>query len=133
MRGEGVWGRGWVGAPNTEMNRPALKALFPYLLGGLFACYFLTPQNISVSQFHTWLFSALFATAGGIAYKTRRTYSEQIGSVLFAIALFALGCFRYQSAIYSPIPPDLYNQKVRFSGYVTHNLKESNLEDETED
>ena len=79
---------------------------------------------------HTWLLSAFFATTAAIAYKTQRIQSEKIGSILLALALFALGCFRYQAAIRSPIPPDLYNQNVRFSGHVTHNLKERELENE---
>jgi len=115
------------------MNRPALKALFPYLLGGLFAYYLLIPQNIPISQFHSWSFSALFAIAGAIVYKIRRIHSDKAVSILLALSLFSLGMFRYQSAIRSPIPTDLYEQRVQFSGYVTHNLKERALEDETEE
>ncbi|MBC8234649.1 DNA internalization-related competence protein ComEC/Rec2 [bacterium] len=37
------------------------------------------------------------------------------------VSLFILGFSRYQAAVSSPIPHDLYNQKIRLSGYVTYN------------
>ncbi|MFQ6042777.1 MAG: ComEC/Rec2 family competence protein, partial [Candidatus Poribacteria bacterium] len=108
------------------MNRPALKALFPYLLGGIFASYlnsqsdYLTLQSglIPQYQFYSWIISAILVIAGIVAYK------KQIllwGGILFGLSLFALGFFRYQAAVLSSIPSDLYNQKVRLSGYVTYN------------
>ncbi|HIE27178.1 TPA: DNA internalization-related competence protein ComEC/Rec2 [Candidatus Poribacteria bacterium] len=108
------------------MNRPALKALFPYLLGGIFASYlnsqsdYLTLQSglIPQYQFYSWLISAILVIAGVVAYKKQLLLW---GGILLGLSLFALGFFRYQAAVSSPIPPDLYNQKVRLSGYVTYN------------
>jgi len=108
------------------MNRPALKSLFPYLLGGIFASYLNSQSNylslqsglIPQYQFYSWLISVILVVAGIIAYKKQLLLW---GGIFFGLSLFALGFFRYQAAVSSPIPPNLYNQKVRLSGYVTYN------------
>ena len=108
------------------MNRPALKALFPYLLGGIIASYFNSQSNyltlqsglIPQYQFYSWLISAILVIAGIVAYRKQLLLW---GGIFFVLSLFALGFFRYQAAVSSPIPPNLYNQKVRLSGYVTYN------------
>jgi competence protein ComEC len=117
------------------MNRPALKALFPYLLGGIFASYlnsqsnYLTLQNslIHQYQFYSWLISAILVIAGIVAYKKQLLL---LGGLFLGLSLFVLGFFRYQAAVSSPIPPDLYNQNVRLSGYVTYNPDQPDNEEQ---
>jgi len=116
------------------MNRPALKALLPYLIGGILASYlnsqtdYLTLQYglIFQYQFYSWIISAILVITGIVAYRKQFLLW---GSIFFFLALFALGFSRYQAGVSSPIPPDLYNQKVRLSGYVTYNPDQFNNEE----
>ena len=110
------------------MNRPALKALLPYLFGGIVASHFITPHSelIPYLSFYSWLFAAISVLWGIFIY--RKQYLR-VSSILFGLSLFALGFFRYQTAMYSPIPPELYNQKVCLKGYVTYNPDQPDSEE----
>ena len=98
------------------MPRPALRTLVPYTLGVLIA------GVLPIPLFWIWLI-ALICLIGGIGFShSRKTDARRarIGWVFLFGAICACGMFRLKVVLTSPIPPDLYNQRVHFSGKMTY-------------
>ena len=98
------------------MPRPALRTLVPYILGILIAGF------LSIPLFWIWLIALIYLIGGvGFSYlwkaDARRT---RIGWVFLFGAICACGMFRLKIVLTSPIPPDLYDQRVRFSGEMAY-------------
>ncbi len=98
------------------MPRPALRTLVPYLLGVLIAGF------LPIPLFWIWLI-ALICLIGGVGFAylwTADVRTARIGWVFLLGAICACGMFRLKVVLTSPIPPDLYDQPVHFSGEMTY-------------
>ena len=98
------------------MPRPALRTLVPYLLGVLIAGF------LPIPLFWIWLIGLICLISGVRFSYSRKTDARRarIGWVLLFGAICACGMFRLKIVLTSPIPPDLYNQRVHFSGKMTY-------------
>ena len=99
-----------------HVPRPALRTLVPYTLGILIAGF------LPIPIFWIWLI-ALICLIGGVGFsylwKTDARRAK-IGWVLLLGSICACGMFRLKVVLTSPIPPDLYDQQVHFSGEMTY-------------
>ena len=98
------------------MPRPALRTLIPYTLGVLIA------GILPIPLFWIWLIG-LICLIGGVGFtylwKTDAR-SARLGWVFLLGALCACGMFRLKVVMTSPIPPDLYDQRIHFSGEMAY-------------
>ena len=100
----------------SHVHLPALRTLVPYTLGVLIAGF------LPIPLFWIWLI-ALICLIGGVGCSYLRkvdTRTVRIGWVFLFGAICACGMFRLKVVLTSPIPPDLYNQQVHFSGKMTY-------------
>ncbi len=99
-----------------HVHRPALRTLVPYTLGVLSAGF------LPIPPFWTWLIALVCLIAGlGLPYLRKgEARSSKLQWLLLLGALCACGMFRLKVALTSPIPPDLYDQQVHFSGEMTY-------------
>ena len=98
------------------MPRPALRTLVPYILGILIAGF------LPIPIFWIWL-TALICLIGGVGFSylwKTDVRTARIGGLLLLGALCACGMFRLKVVLTSPIPPDLYDQRVHFSGEMAY-------------
>ena len=98
------------------MPRPAFRTLVPYLLGVLIAGF------LPVPLFWIWLI-ALICLVGRVGFFylwNRDAVTARIGWVFLLGAICACGMFRLKVVLTSPIPPNLYDQRVHFSGEMTY-------------
>ena len=99
-----------------HVHRPALRTLVPYTLGVLIAGF------LPIPPFWTWLIAlvCLIASLGLPYLRKGEVRSSKLQWLLLLGALCACGMFRLKVALTSPIPPDLYDQPVHFSGTMTY-------------
>ena len=98
------------------MPRPALRTLVPYLLGVLIAGF------LPIPLFWIWLIG-LICLIGGVGFSywwTTDARISRLGWVFLLGAICACGMFRLKVVLTSPIPPDLYDQRVHFSGEMVY-------------
>ena len=98
------------------MPRPALRTLVPYILGILIAGF------LPIPLFWIWLI-ALICLVGGVGFSYLWKIDERsarLGWVFLLGAICACGMFRVKVVLTSTIPPDLYDQRVHFSGEMTY-------------
>ena len=98
------------------MPRPALRTLIPYTLGVFIAGF------LPIPLFWPWLITLVCLIGGvGCSYLWKaNTRTVKLGWVLLLGAIFACGMFRLKVVLTSPIPPNLYDQRVYFSGEMTY-------------
>ena len=98
------------------MPRPALRTLIPYTLGVFIAGF------LPIPLFWPWLIALVCLIGGvGCSYLWKAdTRRARIGWVCLLGAIFACGMFRLKVVLTSPIPPNLYDQRVYFSGEMTY-------------
>ena len=98
------------------MPRPALRTLVPYTLGVLIAGF------LPIPLFWIWLI-ALICLIGGVGFSylwKTDARAARLGWIFLLGAICACGMFRLKVVLTSPIPPDLYDQRVHFSGEMAY-------------
>ena len=98
------------------MPRPALRTLVPYIFGILIAGF------LPIPIFWIWLI-ALICLGGGVGFSylwNKDPVTAKLGWIFLLGAICACGMFRVKVVLTSPIPPDLYDQWVHFSGEMTY-------------
>ena len=98
------------------MPRPALRTLIPYTLGIFIA------GLLPIPLFWIWLIGLISLIGGvGLSYLwTGNARTSKIGWVFLLGAICACGVFRLKVVMTSPIPLDLYDQRVHFSGEMAY-------------
>ena len=98
------------------MPRPALRTLVPYILGVLIAGF------LPIPLFWIWLIGLICLIGGvGFSYLWKTdARTARLGWVFLFGAICACGMFRLNVVMTSPIPPDLYDQRVHFSGEMAY-------------
>ena len=98
------------------MHRPALRTFVPYILGILIAGF------LPIPLFWIWLIGLICLIGGvGFSYLWKTdARAARLGWVLLFGAICACGMFRLNVVLTSPIPPDLYDQRVHFSGQMAY-------------
>jgi len=100
------------------MAKPALRTLFPYVIGILLASYLDLHFLLSFVLTIILLISAIFF----FCQKRSKTVN-----FLLILAIFSLGVFRYHFAVKPIIPVTLFEQNVHFKGHVTYHPESQEL------
>ncbi len=98
------------------MPRPALRTLVPYALGVFIGGF------LPIPLFWIWLIglTCLIGGVGLLYLRKAEVHTARIGWVLLLGALCACGMFRLKVVLTSPIPLDVYDQRVHFSGAMAY-------------